>query len=294
MTPNSPKAWFLGIRPNSFCGALLPVIVAAALAYTDGFFHWKITVLCILFALFAQTVTNLINEYYDFHNGMDKPENLSPDRMYARGFITRRAMQIGIAISGICACLVGSVLLFYGGKELILIGCTCLAAAYLYTAGPFPLAYNGLGDLAVILFFGLVPTATTYYLQSGTCPPDVICTSVACGLIVDTMLMLNNYRDRDEDKANGKRSIVVLFGAAVGRWGYLFLGISALLLCLSLLLWERTWAALLPLLYLIPFLHTWRRIIRIDKGPELDLCFASTARNILLFGILLTAGILMK
>ncbi len=293
MTPNSPKAWFLGIRPNSFCGASLPVIVAAALAYADGCFHTMITTLCILFALCAQTVTNLINEYYDFHNGMDKPENLSPDRMYARGLITRPAMRAGIVVSAVCACVVGSALLFYGGYELLFIGAACLAAAYLYTAGPFPLAYNGLGDIAVVIFFGVVPTCTTYYLQSGSCPADVICAAIACGLIVDTMLMLNNFRDRDEDRANGKRSIVVLFGAAVGRWGYLLLGLGAIVLCLLMLQWGRTWAALLPIFYLIPFLHTWRRIVSIDKGPELDLCFASTARNILIFGILLTTGILL-
>lgn len=293
MRTNSFKAWFLGIRPNSFCGAALPVIVAAAFAWADSCFHWVVTLLCLLFALFAQTVTNLINEYCDFHNGMDKPENLSPDRMYARGFITPRAMKIGILVSALGACGVGMGLLFYGGWALILIGLACLLAAYLYTAGPFPLAYHGLGDIAVVLFFGIVPTCTTYYIQSGCCPPDVICAAVACGLVVDTMLMLNNFRDRDEDRTNGKRSIVVLLGAAVGKWGYLFLGVAAVSLCALMLLWGRTWGGILPLLYLIPFLHTWRSIVRIDKGPELDLCFASTARNIVIFGILLTTGILL-
>lgn len=293
MTPNSLKAWFLGIRPNSFCGASLPVIVAAAMAMTDGCFHWVVSLLCLLFALLAQTVTNLINEYYDFHNGMDKPENLSPDRMYARGLITPRAMKIGIVVSAVFAGLVGSALLWFGGVELIIIGIACLLAAYLYTAGPFPMAYNGLGDIAVIIFFGLVPACTTYYIQSGTCTPDIICAAAACGLIVDTMLMLNNFRDREEDRANGKRSIVVLFGAGVGRWGYLFLGVVAVISCALLLIWGRTWAAILPAFYLIPFLHTWRRIVRIDKGPELDCCFAATARNIVLFGILLTTGILL-
>lgn len=293
MTPNSFKAWFLGIRPNSFCGASIPVIVASAAAFADGCFHWVISLLCLVFAICMQIVTNLINEYYDFHNGMDDPAHLSPDRMYARGLITPQAMRIGIIVSSICAALIGSSLLLYGGWELLLIGAACMFAAYLYTAGPYPMAYNGLGDLAVVIFFGLVPTCTTYYLQSGSCPPNIFCAALACGLVVDTMLMLNNFRDRDADQANGKRSIVVLFGASVGRWGYLFLGVAAVLLCLLMVLWGRIWAGLLPLLYLLPFLHTWRCIVRIDKGPELDLCFAATARNILIFGLLLTAGLLL-
>lgn len=294
MTPNSPKAWFLGVRPNSFSGSAIPVLVASAMAYTDGCFHWVIALLCLSTALFLHIVTNLVNEYCDFHNGMDDPAYLSPDRMYARGYITPSAMKWGIVVATLCAGVSGCALMFFGDWQFILLtGVVCLIAALVYTAGPFPLAYNGLGDVAVILFFGVVPACATYYLQSGVFTPDIICVSVACGLIVDTMLILNNYRDREEDRANGKRSIVVLLGPGVGRWGYLLLGVVAVALCLLMLQWGRTWAALLPLIYLAPFLQTWGRIMRIDKGPELDLCFASTARNILIFGMLLTAGILL-
>ena len=169
----------------------------------------------------------------------------------------------------------------------------CLLFAYLYTAGPWPLAYHGLGDAAVVTFFGLIPACFTYYIQTGDWNRQITAAALACGLIIDTMLWINNFRDRAEDARCGKRTLVVLLGEQVGRWGYLVLGIAALTLCLTLAPDGRLWAALLPLLYGIPFFRTWRKMIRIDHGDELNVCLGETARNMQLFGLLLTIGILL-
>ena len=181
----------------------------------------------------------------------------------------------------------------YGGWELVAAGAACIVFAWFYTAGPYPLAYHGLGDAAVILFFGLVPVGFTYYIQTGAWTPEVLVAALACGLVIDTMLMINNFRDREEDARCNKRTIVVCLGAGVGRWGYLALGTAAVALCLTLLFAGRTWAALLPLPYLAAHISTWRKMVRIDHGDALNVCLGETARNILLFGALFTLGILL-
>ena len=133
----------------------------------------------------------------------------------------------------------------------------------------------------------------TYYIQTGAWTPEVLVAALACGLVIDTMLMINNFRDREEDARCNKRTIVVCLGAGVGRWGYLALGTAAVALCLTLLFAGRTWAALLPLPYLAAHISTWRKMVRIDHGDALNVCLGETARNILLFGALFTLGILL-
>ena len=293
MKTNSLRAWLLAVRPYSFGATSTPIIVASALAWSDGSFHWLPALLCLLFALLMQCTANLVNDLCDFQKGADSPERLGPDRAFAKGYITLRAMKWGIAAFTVAGAAVGLTLLHYGGWELLLVGAACILFAYLYTAGPWPLAYHGLGDVAVILFFGVVPVGFTYYLQCGGWSGETAVVGLACGMVIDTMLMINNFRDREEDRRCNKRTIVVCLGAAAGRWGYLVPGTGAILLCLSLLAEGRIAAALLPLPYLAVHIATWRKMVRIDHGEELNVCLGETARNILLFGALLTAGILL-
>lgn len=293
MKTNSLRAWLLAVRPYSFGATSTPIIVASALAWSDGSFHWLPALLCLLFALLMQCTANLVNDLCDFQKGADSPERLGPDRAFAKGFITLRAMKWGIAAFTVAGAAVGLTLLHYGGWELLLVGAACILFAYLYTAGPWPLAYHGLGDVAVILFFGVVPVGFTYYILAHDWTWEVTLAGLACGLVIDTMLMVNNFRDRVEDAASGKRTIVVCLGAGVGRWGYFALGTTATLLCLAFALFGRWGAALLPLLYWVLFFFTWRKMVRIDHGEELNVCLGETARNITLFGVLLTVGLLL-
>lgn len=302
MKTNSLAAWILAVRPYSLGNAVILILVGSALAWTDGSFHWLPTLLCLVFALLMQCTANLVNDLWDYLKGADQPDRLGPDRAFAKGYITLGAMKAGIAAFTVAACAAGLGILVWalrhdmlawGGWELVAVGVACVIFAYFYTAGPWPLAYHGLGDVAVILFFGLVPVGFTYYVQTGTWTWETILTALACGLVIDTMLMVNNFRDREEDARCGKRTVVVFLGARFGSWSYFGLGALAVVLCLTLLAGGRTWAALLPLVYLAGHISTWRKLVRIDHGDELNICLGETARNIMLFGALLTIGILL-
>ena len=302
MRTNSFSAWILAVRPYSLGNSVILVCVASALAFADGGFHALPAFLSLLFAVTMQCTANLVNDLCDFRKGADQPDRLGPDRAFAKGFITERAMKRGIAAFTLAACLIGCGLLawafhagilYYGGWELVAVGAACILFAYLYTAGPWPLAYHGLGDVAVVLFFGVVPVTLTYYLQTGAWSVESFIASLACGLVIDTMLMINNFRDREEDVRCNKRTVVVCFGARFGSWSYLGLGLGAVALNLSLLFCGRPFAALLPFLYLGAHIATWRKMVRIDRGEALNVCLGETARNILLFGFLLIGGILL-
>ena len=302
MKTNSLAAWILAVRPYSLGNAVILILVGSALAWTDGSFHWLPALLCLVFAVLMQCTANLVNDLWDYLKGADQPDRLGPDRAFAKGYITLGAMKAGIAAFTVAACAAGLGILVWalrhdmlawGGWELVAVGVACVIFAYFYTAGPWPLAYHGLGDVAVILFFGLVPVGFTYYVQTGTWTWETILTALACGLVIDTMLMVNNFRDREEDARCGKRTVVVFLGARFGSWSYFGLGALAVVLCLTLLAGGRTWAALLPLVYLAGHISPWRKLVRIAHGDELNICLGETARNIMLFGALLTIGILL-
>lgn len=302
MKPNSFSAWLLAVRPYSLGNAVILVLIGSASAYAAGSFHAPAAILCLLFAVLMQCTANLVNDLFDFLKGADRPDRLGPDRAFAKGHITLPAMKAGIAGFTLASAASGCALLWwalrhgtlrFGGWELVIVGLFCILFAYLYTAGPWPLAYHGLGDAAVILFFGIIPVGFINYIQTGEWTWEVTAVALACGLVIDTMLMVNNFRDREEDAACGKRTIVVRLGADVGRWGYFGLGLSAVVLCLTLLAGGKVWTALLPVLYLPLHVATWRKMVRIDHGEELNVCLGETARNIWIFGLLLTLGILL-
>ena len=291
---NSLRAWLIAVRPYSFGAATIPVFVASTLAWRDGHFRWRPALLCLLFALLMQCVANLVNDLCDFLKGSDLPDRLGPDRAFAKGYITPRAMKGGIAGFSLAACAAGAGLLCYGGWGLLWVGIACLLFAYLYTAGPWPLAYNGLGDVAVILFFGVVPVGFTYWIQTHAWTAQTTFAALACGLVIDTMLMVNNFRDREEDARCGKRTVVVLFGKGFGKWAYFALGTGATLCCLPLALGGAPWALALPAAWwLLLFVPAWRRMVRTDHGEALNASLGQTARNLLLFGVVLTVGLLL-
>lgn len=302
MKTNSFAAWVLAVRPYSLGNSVILAVVGSALACTGGGFKPIAALLCLLFAVLMQCTANLVNDLWDFLKGADRPDRLGPDRAFAKGYITPRAMKQGIAGFTAAAIVTGCALLAwalhhgtlrFGGWELVAAGVLCLLFAYLYTAGPWPLAYHGLGDVAVVLFFGLVPVGFTCYIQTGSWDFDVTAAALACGLAIDTMLMINNFRDREEDAHCGKRTLVVTWGARAGKWGYLLLGVAAVALCIPLGLDSRPWTPLMLLPYLVAHVATWRKMVRIDHGEELNVCLGETARNIMLFGALLTLEIIV-
>ena len=290
---DSIAAWMLAARPKTLAAAAAPVAVACALAYSDGAFKAAPAILCLLFALIMQVDANFINDLFDFLKGGDREGRLGPDRACAKGWITKRAMKAGITATTIAACLVGSAILFYGGTWLIAVGALCVMFAFLYTAGPRPLSYNALGDALVFIFFGLVPVCCTYYVMAGTVSAAAWIAAAACGFAVDTLLILNNYRDIRQDADNNKCTLVVLLGAKGGRTLYLAAGAAAWALSLAFISFGKPYAPLLACLYLFAHICAWRKMRRIGAGRELNRVLADTSRNILIFAAALSIGFIL-
>lgn len=291
--PDSFKAWVCAIRPKTLSGAAAPVLVSCAIAFRDGVFNTPVAIIALCFALLMQIDANLINDLYDFLKGGDTEGRLGPKRACMQGWITVGAMKKGILATSAAACTIGSLLLFYGGAELIVVGLLCIVFAYLYTGGPCPLAYYGCGDLLVLLFFGIVPVCCTYYIMAQEIPSYVLLSSLACGIVIDTMLILNNFRDKDEDRKNGKITTIVLLGEKIGSLAYLFTGIAGVILAISAIILSGesltdkipyTVVILLP--YMILHIATWSRMVKINCGKQLNMILGETSRNIIIFSLL--------
>ncbi len=294
---NSLRAWLLAARPKTLTGAAVPVMIGVALAYIDaqgymaGTFSWTAALLCLLFAFVMQIDANFINDFFDFANGNDDTETrLGPRRACAQGWVKLDAMKRAIALTTCVACAVGLPLVWYGGLEMLLVGLLCVVFCFLYTTH---LSYLGMGDVLVIVFFGIVPVCISYYIQLHTCTCQVLLASIACGLVIDGLLLVNNFRDRDGDRAVGKNTLVVRLGEDASLSLYLGVGIVACLL--GLVFWANghVLAFLLPLVYLVLHAFTYLKMKRIHKGKALNLCLGETARNIFIYGLTVTAGLLL-
>jgi len=294
---DSPRAWLLAARPKTLTGAAVPVMIGLALAwadaagYVEGTFNWTAAALCLLFALVMQIDANFINDFFDFANGADDVETrLGPRRACAQGWVKLDSMKRAIALTTCLACVVGLPLVYYGGLEMVIVGALCVVFCFLYTTH---LSRLGLGDLLVLVFFGMVPVCITYYIQLHTCTWQVLIASLACGLAIDALLVVNNYRDREQDKQVGKLTLVVRMGDEGGRLLYLCVGVGAWLLGVVFLLHGHALAFVLPVLYLVLHVMTYLKIKRINRGKALNHCLEETARNILVYGLTVAIGILL-
>lgn len=293
VSKNSCEAWLLAARPKTLAGAAVPVMIGLAMAYADGgsaAFRVVPAVLCMLFALIMQIDANFINDYFDFVRGNDDETRLGPRRACAQGWITAGMMMRGIVVTTILACLAGLPLIWYGGAEMIAVGALCVVFCFLYTTS---LSYLGLGDVLVLVFFGIVPVCVTYYIQSGTLTPEVFTASLACGFVIDTLLLVNNYRDIDNDRRAGKRTLVVRMGEAGGRAAYFGAGLAAVLAGIVFAVNGHVWAACLPAAYLVLHYLAYRKMVSINRGKALNRVLGLTSRNMFIYGVLVSAGFLL-
>ena len=290
---NSPRAWFLATRPKTLSAAATPVVIACALAYHDKSFQWKPALICLLFAIIAQIISNFANDYFDYKKGIDNEERLGPKRAVSEGWITPRIMlRVTIALL-ILDLAIGLALLHYGGWKLIFVGLFVAIFAFAYSGGPYPLAYHGLGDVCVLMFFGVIPVGFTYYVQTLHWTLPVTICGISVGLVIINILVANNYRDRFSDAKAGKKTSIVLFGEKFGERFYLFNGILAVVGCQYFLLEKAIWLSFLPVVYLIFHIRTWKEMITINQGKALVGTLEKTARNVLIFGATLAAGLLI-
>lgn len=293
---NSARAWLLAARPKTLTGAAVPVMIGTALALCDTAFHIDVlpAVLCFLFAFIMQIDANFINDYFDFIRGNDAEERLGPLRACTQGWITPDRMRHGILLTTALACLAGLPLVWYGGPEMILVGAFCVLFCFLYTTR---LSYVGMGDVLVLVFFGLVPVCMTYYLAVPSGFPrftwECLWAAVACGMVIDTLLLVNNYRDIDNDRKAGKRTLAVALGSEHTRFLYLVMGLLAVLLGAVFAVNGHVWAACLPLLYLCLHVRTYQEMVKINKGKALNAILGKTARNMFVYGLLVSLGLLI-
>jgi len=296
---NSLRAWVLAARPKTLIGAAVPVMVGAALAMADtrGHIEWTPCFLCFLFAFLMQIDANFVNDYFDFRRGNDAAETrLGPRRACAMGWVTPRAMLWAMTITTGASCLVGLPLIRYGGWQMIIVGVLCALFCFLYTT---TLSYHGLGDVLVLVFFGLVPVCLTYYLSLPTAmqtiTAEAVVAALACGFVIDTLLLINNNRDIDNDRRDGKRTLVVRVGHHWGMTLYLWSGLAALGLGICFVFRGHWPAFVLPVLaYLWPHRQAYRHLVSIDHGQALNGVLGETARNIFIYGAATAVGFLLS
>ncbi len=294
---NSLQAWLLAARPKTLSGAAVPVMIGVALAfvdaqeYGDDVFSWTAAALCLLFAFIMQIDANFVNDFFDYAKGNDdSASRLGPLRACTQGWVKTDSMKQAIASTTVLACLVGLPLVYYGGLEMILVGLLCVVFCFLYTTH---LSYVGLGDVLVLVFFGIVPVCCTYYIQLHTLTWQVFVASIACGLVIDGLLIVNNYRDRYNDERDGKMTLVVRIGSEAAEWLYLILGMVACLLGVVFWLNGHVLAFVLPLIYLLMHIYTWLKLKRINFGRQLNECLGETARNMFVYGLTVALGLLL-
>ncbi len=294
---DSVQAWLLAARPKTLSGAAVPVMIGVALAWVDAFqyeegvFSWTAALLCLLFSFAMQIDANFINDFFDFANGTDDAETrLGPRRACAQGWVKLDSMKKAIALATCMACVIGLPLAYYGGLEMILVGAVCVTFAFLYTTF---FSYQGLGDILVLVFFGIVPVCCSYYVQLHVVTAEVFLASIACGLVIDALLIVNNFRDRDNDRLAGKNTIIVRLGPKAGLQLYIGVGVAAIILGGTFWMNGHFLASLLPLLYLVLHFFTYLKMKRIYQGKALNLILGETARNIFIYGLLVSIGILL-
>ncbi len=287
------KIWVECMRLRTLPVSVSGVLIAIGLAKWLHHFQWKPALLCLIFALLAQIVSNMANEYYDYLRGADKVGRVGPRRGVTEGDIRPATLRRVVFALLVLTCAVGCCLIPFGGWWLLPVGIVIMLAALAYSTGPYPLSYHGLGELMVFIFFGMVPVIFTYYVQALRWDPLVILAGITTGLLGVNVLIINNYRDMDDDREAGKRTAVVIFGRQPAATAYLFngfIGMTMLSPLWIMIAWRHImplWVLLVPVLYLMLHVITWFRLTH-RQGAALNPLLGGTARNMLLFTILMT------
>ena len=285
--------WIEAARLRTLPVSIAGVIAAMGVAKWEHRFTLLPAIICLVFAVLAQVTSNFANEYYDFKRGSDKKGRVGPRRGVTEGDITPRALRNVTFATLALACAVGCCLIPFGGWWLVPVGIAIAVFALAYSAGPYPLSYHGLGDVAVLVFFGLVPVNFTYYVQAGARSPFALLVSVAIGLMGVNVLLVNNYRDMEDDKEANKRTTVVIFGRKVAGSAYLISGYFAVFFLSPIWLVLPVWALAIPLLYLVMHTITWKRLIT-RQGAALNPLLGATGRNMLIFAVLLAVAMILN
>jgi 1,4-dihydroxy-2-naphthoate octaprenyltransferase len=288
---NKLHVWVLAARPKTLPAAAAPVIVGAALAVNAGQWQWLPALATLCGALLLQIGSNLANDVFDYEKGTDSGERLGPLRVTQSGWLTPAEVKRAMWIIFGMAMLLGIYLYFFAGWVILVIGLAAILSAIAYTGGPFPLGYHGLGDLFVFIFFGLVATVGTYYIQTGTTTSTVWWMGTAIGLLIVNVLVVNNLRDLDGDRIAGKQTLAVRLGQKGTRTEY-WIGMSgAYTIPIFLWLYGNLTIGSLAVVLSMPLALRLVRSIYHDIGIELNKTLAATGQLCLIYALLFATGI---
>ncbi len=287
--------WLRAARPQTLPASFVPILAGASLAWYHSVFRWDASLVALLCALLIQIGTNFANDYYDFLKGADTPDRIGFERATAAGLITPNAMFRATYLTMALAFVLGLFLVWIGGWIILVIGLLSLLFGVLYTGGPFPLGYNGLGDLFVFIFFGIVAVMGTYYVNALQWSVQSFWLSVPVGALCVNILVVNNLRDIEQDKQTGKRTLGVLLGEKALQTEYLLLVIVSFLTpFIFFLLYNFSLWIFLPFLSLPFALQLIHHIWYHDDKRELNQTLERTAKFMVFFGALLSIGILFQ
>ncbi len=294
MNTSNLKIWVEAARPKTLAAAFVPVLVGATIAYQHELINWMATTVALICAFLIQIGTNFANDYFDFVKGADTEERIGFERATAKGLISPKTMLNATIICMALAFVFGLYLVWIGGTVVLIIGLFSLLFGVLYTGGPFPLGYNGLGDLFVFIFFGIVAVMTTYYVNALSWSVDTFWASLAVGALCTNILVVNNLRDVEQDKIAGKKTLGVLFGETMLKVEYTLM----LLLAFAIpphfyfQLDYEVWIFLPFLILPVALLHTktiWTETEKRNLNQQLE----KTAKFMTLFGLLFSIGIIL-
>jgi 1,4-dihydroxy-2-naphthoate polyprenyltransferase len=294
MLTNTPTVkayhWILAARPKTLTQSLVPIFLGVWLAKGSHEINWPIALFTALGALLIQVGTNLINDALDCKKGADTDERLGPQRAAQQGWFTMQQILIGGVVCFALAALCAIPLIIHGGPLLLAMAAICIAFSYLYTGGPYPLAYYGLGDPFVLLFYGIAAVSFTYYLQTGAFALTALIAGTQIGLLSTVLIAINNLRDIKGDLKACKYTLAARYGKSFARWEVTLLISSAYFLGLFWLLNGQWTAAVCPLATLPRAIKLINNIWRYDPGTVYNKFLADAALLHLSFGVLLAIG----
>ncbi|MBN1637769.1 MAG: 1,4-dihydroxy-2-naphthoate polyprenyltransferase [Ignavibacteriales bacterium] len=287
------KCWFLAARPKTLPAAFVPVIVGSALAIREYSFKPIAAFVALFCCLLLQIGANFSNDLFDYLKGSDKKDRVGPIRVMASGLISVKEMKIGLlVVYGVCFFL-GLYLVHLGGWIILIIGVLSIFMSLAYTTGPFPLAYNGLGDIFVFLFFGLIGTIGTYYVQTLQITALSVLCAIPVGALITNILVVNNYRDIEEDKIANKKTLAVIFGKIFSRIEYVFMLLVSYSVLIPIYFSIKNIFVLLPVV-IFPFSIILIKMLFTLSGKQLNKTLTLSAMFSALFGILLSIGIIVS
>jgi len=285
------SVWIASARPKTLPAAIAPVIIGGAMACGDGYLNMSVLLVTMLAAVLIQIGTNLANDYYDYVKGADTADRVGPLRATQAGLISPAQMRLAFLLTLTAAGLAGLYLVAIGGVPILLIGIASIILAVLYTAGPYPLGYLGLGEAFVLLFFGPVAVGGTYYLQTGGIGRNVVIAGLAPGLLSVAILAVNNTRDICTDRVAGKRTLAVRFGYRFGVAEYVFCVVAAALVPLYLLVagGANNWSWLAAMT-LAAAVFTIKKVVSRPSPAALNRVLAQTGGLLMFYSLLFSVG----